>query len=141
MIKPNLLLFAVLLFAQSHSELVYAAESASASTKASSAKVKAAAKTITAQFVDFSLGDASHYVFKDQTGKDWDFGDNRAKGIELSRELPEKEANETNQGWGPNKKMVGKWFNVTYQVRTMPLYQDGPMGQVQVIVGLSPVKK
>ena len=143
MIKPNVMLFGVLLFSQSWIEPVWANESASASKKAASAPAKTApkTKTITAQFLDFSLGDASHYVFKDKAGKTWDFGDNRASGVELSYELPEKEANESNQGWAANKKMVGKWFNVTYEVRTMPLYQDGPMGKVQVITGLSPVDK
>lgn len=143
MIKSNVLLLSALLLAQSHSGLVTAAETASASKTASSAAVKTAAKTktITAQFVDFSFGDTSHYIFQDQAGKTWDFGGNRASGIELSRELPANEANESNQGWAANKKMVSKWFKLTYEVRTMPLYQDGPMGKVQVIVDLLPVGK
>ncbi len=143
MIKLNVFLAGVLVFAQCHSQSVSANESASASKKATSATAKTAAKTqtITAQFIEFSLGDAPHYVFQDKTGKTWDFGGNRASGIELALELPAKEANETNQGWAANKKMLGKWFKLTYEVRTMPLYQDGPVGKVQVIVGLSPVEK
>ncbi len=143
MMKPTVLLLGVLLFALSHSQPAYAGESAPASKQAAATPAKATpkTKTLTAKFVDFSLGDASHYIFEDKTGKTWDFDDNRATNIALSQELPEKEANETNQGWAPNKKMVGKWFNISYEIRTGPLYQDGPIGKIKVIVGLTLIEK
>ena len=93
---------------------------------------------LTAKFVDFSLGDASHFMFRDESGKDWDFGANEDTVYRLSLELPKKLSNEKNQGWGPDKAMQGKWFNLSYVYRTEPLYPDGPMGKVAVITRVKP---
>ena len=90
--------------------------------------------TLEAQFVSFSLGDASHYTFKDKAGKLWDFANSKDKTYAFGIELPTKQANETNQGWGSNKSLQGKWFELTYEYVEQPEYQDGPMVKVPVIV-------
>lgn len=90
--------------------------------------------TLNAMFVEFSLGDAEHYSFKDKAGKDWDFGGCEDASVKFSQELPEAEANETNQGWSSNKALQNKWFDLKYVIRQQPQYQDGPMGEVPVIV-------
>lgn len=86
------------------------------------------------EFVDFSLGDASHYFFKEKSGKEWEFSLNEVDGFNFSQELSEAEANEENQGWQANKKYVGKWFKIKYEKREVELYPEGPMGEVLVIV-------
>ena len=93
--------------------------------------------TITAMFVEFSLGDASHYTFKDQTGKIWDFADCKDKQFSFGIELPAKKTNTENQGWSSNKTLQGKWFELTYEYVTQPEYQDGPMVKVPVITKAS----
>ena len=90
--------------------------------------------TLNAMFVEFSLGDAEHYSFKDKTGKDWDFGGCDDASVQFSQELPEAEANESNQGWTSNKALQGKWFDLKYVVRQQPQYLEGPIGDVPVIV-------
>lgn len=93
---------------------------------------------LTARFVDFTLGDASHFMFKDEAGKEWDFAGNNDTVYKLAVELPKKLSNEKNQGWGPDKAMQGKWFNLSYVYRTEPQYPDGPMAKVAVITQVSP---
>jgi hypothetical protein len=88
---------------------------------------------ITAMFVDFSLGDASHYTFKDKAGKVWDFADCKDKKFSFGVELTASKANEENQGWISNKNLQGKWFELTYVYITQPQYQDGPMAKMPVI--------
>lgn len=118
---------------------------AQASTASAAAQHKlhghAKQKTIVAKFVSFTLGDAAHYEFIDKSGKTWDFGGNNAKdSFEFGKQLPEKLSNSDNQGWESNKKLVGKWFKITYEVKKQPLYQDGPVGDVNVIVAVSAEK-
>jgi hypothetical protein len=91
-------------------------------------------QTLNAQFVDFSLGDTEHYIFKDKAGKTWEFGGCDDQTVKFGKELPASEANETNQGWGVNKDLQNKWFDLKYVVRKQALYQDGPEGDVPVIV-------
>ena len=93
------------------------------------------------QFKDFHLGDAEHYVFVSEKGEEIEFGRNEDKSVEFSSELPENEMNSENQGWGANKKLVNQWFEISYQTKKMPLYQDGPEGDVLVITKASPIKK
>lgn len=93
--------------------------------------------TITAMFVDFSLGDASHYTFKDKAGKIWDFADCKDKQFSFGIELPASKANTENQGWASNKTLQGKWFELTYEYVTQPEYQDGLMVKVPVITKAS----
>lgn len=90
--------------------------------------------TVTAKFSDFVLGDAEHYIFTDEDGRELDFAGCEAPGINFSAELPEEEINETNQGWGTNKSLQNKWFTIHYITRKQPLYQDGPEGDVNIIV-------
>ncbi len=90
--------------------------------------------TLNAMFVEFSLGDAEHYSFKDKAGKIWDFGGCEDASVKFNQELPEAEANETNQGWTSNKALQNKWFDLKYIIRQQAQYQDGPMGDVPVIV-------
>ena len=100
--------------------------------------LKRATTSITAQFVDFTQGDASHFIFKDDTGKDWDFGGNEDGVFKFAMELPKNKANETNQGWGPDKKLQGKWFNISYIYRDQPEYPDGPIAKVPIIISVKP---
>ena len=88
---------------------------------------------VSAQFVEFSLSDASHFIFKDQSGKSWDFGGNEDKSFAFNIELPKNKTNDSNQGWGSNTALQGKWFDITYVMRDQPEYQDGPMAKVAVI--------
>jgi hypothetical protein len=91
-------------------------------------------KIIKAKFIAFQLGDASHYMFEDEQGNELDFSQNEDKTHEFARELPEAESNEDNQGWGSQKELQGKWFEIRYEVQQMPMYQDGPVGDVEVIL-------
>lgn len=89
--------------------------------------------TIEAQFIEFSFGDAEHYVFKDASNKVWDFSSCYSKNFNFSRELNEEEANTENQGWGANEDLVGSWFKLTYFKTVQQLYIDGPDGTVEII--------
>ncbi|MFT5570579.1 MAG: hypothetical protein ACI8QD_002160 [Cyclobacteriaceae bacterium] len=94
--------------------------------------------TVNAQFVEFFLGDASHYIFKDIDERIWDFG--RCESCDFAKELDEAEVNMENQGWGSNASLQGSWFGLSYAVKQLPLYQDGPIGDVFVIVGFSEIE-
>ena len=91
-------------------------------------------RILTAKFVEFSLGDAQHFVFEDKTGKRWDFGGNKDTKFAFAKELPAKQANESNQGWTSEKTLQGKWFDLKYVYVTQPEYLDGPMASVPVIL-------
>jgi hypothetical protein len=94
-----------------------------------------------ATFVEFHLGDAEHYLFKDEEGKTWDFAGCEAAQFDFTRELSEAEADESNQGWGSNKDLQGKWFQLSYINQEQPLYMDGPMATVSVITSAIIAKK
>ena len=98
-------------------------------------------KKLILQFKDFHLGDAEHYAFVDERGEEIEFGRNEDKSVAFAVELPEKEMNSENQGWGPNKKLLNQWFEIVYQTKKMPLYQDGPEGDVLVITKVSKAQK
>jgi len=116
------------------------AAAAPASTPASAPIALGDVQSLNAKFVEFTLGDAEHYSFEDKTGKTYDFGGCLDKSVEFGVQVPEKEANETNQGWASNKALQGKWFDLKYIVRKQPLYQDGPEGDVMVIVNAKMVQ-
>ena len=88
---------------------------------------------VKAKFLEFSLGDASHFSFTTHKGKPMDFGGCEAKNVKFSRLLPEAEMNTDNQGWGSNKELQGKWFLLTYKIVEREMYIDGPIGKVKVI--------
>lgn len=90
--------------------------------------------SLKAKFTNFQLGDASHYIFTDEKGNEWDFADSRDINFKFAIELPNDKANEQNQGFAPNKKLVGKWFTIRYVYNTQPQYPDGPMAKVPVII-------
>jgi hypothetical protein len=92
------------------------------------------AMTLNAQFMEFILGDSEHYMFKDKSGKEWDFSGCEDASVQFGIELPEEEANTTNQGWSSNKSLQNKWFDLKYVVKRQPLYLEGPIGDVQVII-------
>jgi hypothetical protein len=96
--------------------------------------LKESVLALTAMFVDFSLGDAEHFNFKDKTGKTWDFGGCDENNIQFSQELPAAQTTESNQGWGSNKNLQKKWFNLRYVLRNQPQYEGGPMTKVPIIV-------
>ena len=93
---------------------------------------------VKAKFVDFTLGDASHYMFKDENGKDWDFAENHDSTYKFSVELPKAKSNESNQGWGSDKALQGKWFRITYANKTLQQSEGGPMVKALVIVSVKP---
>lgn len=95
---------------------------------------------ITAMFVDFSLGDASHFTFKDKNNKIWDFAKCTDEKFQFAMELPASKADESNQGWSANKKLQGKWFQLTYEFVMQPEYQDGPIAKVPIITKVSLVQ-
>ena len=115
-------------------ETTATADTASLSAEAEPVLDTVNAQSIKAKFVEFTLGDASHYSFEDEKGEVWDFAGSDDKTYEFGLELPEQEANEENQGWGSDKKLQGKWFELTYIYRNQPLYQDGPVSTVPVIL-------
>ncbi len=88
---------------------------------------------VKAKFLEFSLGDASHFSFTTDKGKPMDFGGCEAKNVKFSRLLPKAEMNTDNQGWGSNKELQGKWFLLTYKIVEREMYIDGPIGKVKVI--------
>lgn len=88
---------------------------------------------IKAKFIEFVLGDASHYTFEDEKGKMWDFGGCEADNCDFALELPEAEMNESNQGWGSNPEKVGKWFDLGYFETEQEMYIDGPVGTVYIL--------
>lgn len=90
--------------------------------------------SITAKFIDFSLGDIPHYNFIDKTGKFWDFTDNKETQYKFSAELPANKANETNQGWTSDKTLQGKWFNIKYTYVDGRKLTDGNMDTVAIIL-------
>ena len=101
--------------------------------KNSAAPSRGIEKTITAKFIAFELGDASHFLFEDESGKSWDFGGNDDKKFTFEEELPADKANTNNQGYTSNKALQGKWFIISYDIKNQPIYPDGPTGEVLVI--------
>jgi hypothetical protein len=92
------------------------------------------------KFVDFAFGDAEHYMFEDEKGKSYEFGKNEDKSIDFIAELSEKETTSENQGFGPDKKLLGKWFYIKFETKRMPQYQDGPEADVMVITSAKTVE-
>ena len=90
--------------------------------------------SVTAQFVEFSLGDISHFIFRDKEGKSWDFSENKDTTHAFSVELPRDKANETNQGWSSAKVLQGKWFDIKYVYRNGRELTNGLMDSVAVIL-------
>ena len=96
---------------------------------------------VKAKFLEFSLGDASHFSFITDQGKPMDFGGCEAKNVKFSRLLPKAEMNTDNQGWGSNKELQGKWFLLTYKIVEREMYIDGPIGKVKVITKAQRVER
>ena len=96
---------------------------------------------VKAKFLEFSLGDASHFSFTTDQGKYMDFGGCEAKNFKFSRLLPKAEMNTDNQGWGSNKELQGKWFLLTYKIVEREMYIDGPIGKVKVITKAQRVER
>jgi hypothetical protein len=91
-------------------------------------------KTFKAKFVEYSFGDAEHIDFENEAGEVLSFGRCEAENVQFSVELPEAEINDTNQGIGANKALLGKTFELKYAAKQEPLYPDGPEGEVLVIL-------
>ena len=90
-------------------------------------------KMLTARFIEFSQGDASHYIFKDSDDKTWDFGRDEDSTVKFAIELPKSKANDSNQGWSSNKALQNVFFTITYAYSNEPQYEGGPMAKVAVI--------
>ncbi|MFT5864231.1 MAG: hypothetical protein ACI828_002905 [Flavobacteriales bacterium] len=89
--------------------------------------------TIEAQFIEFYLGDASHFNFVDESGTTWDFSGCNSTDFEFERLLATEEINSDNQGWGSNKELQDKWFKISYSMEEREQYIDGPMATVKII--------
>ena len=92
------------------------------------------------KFVGFELGDASHYLFEDEAGEQWDFAACEGKNCDFGVQLSEEESDESNQGWGSNTELEGEWFNVEYYETERELYIDGPIGKVMIISETEPAE-
>lgn len=97
--------------------------------------------TLIVRFVEFTLGDASHFIFEDEIGIQLDYAGCPSAPFNFAMSLPEEESNESNQGWGSNPKLQGKWFYITFGSRKQELYIDGPMGTVKFIKKVIPYLK
>lgn len=86
-----------------------------------------AANSFKAAFVNFELGDAAHFIFEDENGKRWDFGESMVTNYIFEAE--------TADGFGPNPNLKNKTFMLTYEIKEQPLYVDGPIGEVKIITG------
>src|SRR5688572_7944445 len=73
---------------------------------------------VRAKFINYELGDASHFTFEDEKGNVLDFGGSEDKDHEFAMEVQEDKQNEQNQGWTSNPDFKGKWFNIKYIYRT-----------------------
>ena len=80
-----------------------------------------------ATFVNFELGDAAHFLFEDENGERWDFGESMVTNYIFEAE--------TADGFGPNPDLQNKTFMLTYEIKEQPLYVDGPIGEVKIITG------
>jgi hypothetical protein len=109
------------------------ADAKNVSTDTVQSQTAKAILTIEAQFIDFSLGDASHFNFVDISGKKWDFAGCNSKEFEFERILDTAEINSENQGWGSTKELQGKWFKISYSLEERAQYIDGPIGTVKII--------
>jgi len=95
--------------------------------------VKPTTSKIKAKFLSFEMGDAAYFIFEDEAGNPIEFAENKSEAFQFAMGLPEKEANETNQGWTSNPDLVGNWFEIDYSEEIRPLYIDGPEGTVNII--------
>ena len=94
---------------------------------------------VIAQFIQFELGDAPHFIFKDEKGEEWDFFACRDTSYQFANELPVDQANEINQGWSSNEDLQQKWFAIRYIKDVQPMYIDGPEGEVFIITEASKI--
>ena len=90
--------------------------------------------SVRGKFIDYYLGDASHFSFETELGEAIEFDGCVIDNLSFSRGLSEEETNYDNQGWGSNPELQGKWFKLTYVVRREQMYIDGPMGAVNIII-------
>ncbi len=97
--------------------------------------------TLKAKFINFRLGDAEHYGFEDESGKYWNFAGCRDETHYFAEELDDNEVDESNQGWGPNTELQGKWFQLTIVKEEQPQYIDGPMVTVDIIQEATLIKE
>ncbi len=86
-----------------------------------------APNTFNAKFVGMEFGDAAHFLFEDETGKQWDFGASMATNFTFEEETEDG-------GFGPNPELLGKTFTITYETKQEPTYVDGPVGDVMTII-------
>lgn len=111
-----------------------ATENTEANTETADTAKEEKVLSLHARFVEFTLGDAAHFVFEDKSGNQWDFGGCDDTSLEFAKELSIAETNEINQGWTSNASLQNKWFDLKYVVRQQPMYIDGPIGDVMVII-------
>ena len=122
---------------QGNDKTVIAADSSKpmeANKNVATSSTKENVMSVTAKFVEFSLGDISHYIFEDKAGKSWDFTDCRDSSYKFAVELPKNKANETNQGWASEKKLQGKWFDIKYVYKDGRELTNGNMDSIAVIL-------
>lgn len=84
------------------------------------------------KFVDFSLGDTETYVFQD-SDENYFYFDGCMAENEFAYELSEDDADEENQGWGPNPDLQDKWFMISWTEEERELYEGGEVEKVKII--------
>ncbi|MFT6946898.1 MAG: hypothetical protein ACJARP_001318 [Vicingaceae bacterium] len=94
--------------------------------------------SVRAKFKEFSMGDAVSYDFETESGENIDFAGKAFIDVEFGVLLPESEMNSENQGWRTNTNLQDKWFKISYIEREQPLYINGPIGKVKVIIKAVP---
>lgn len=93
---------------------------------------------ITAKFIEASFGDMAHIQFKDKDGKDYSFASNKSK-TKFLVELPEAEANADNQGFGSNKKLIGKMFQIVFKKEKQFVEGAGQELETNIILDAKPI--
>jgi hypothetical protein len=83
--------------------------------------------TFKATFIGFQLGDVPHFMFKDESGKDWDFTSSMITNFTFEVEMESGDL-------GPDPKLLNKTFMIKYETKEEQMYADGPIGEVKRII-------
>ena len=84
------------------------------------------------KFVDFALGDTETYIFQD-ADENYVYFDGCNAENDFAYELSEEDADEDNQGWGPNPDLQNKWFMISWTEEERELYEGGELEKVKII--------
>ncbi|MGH1336386.1 MAG: hypothetical protein ACRBFS_09685 [Aureispira sp.] len=88
---------------------------------------------VKAKFIDFEMGDITHYLFEDEQGEIWDFTTCSDEEFIFEQTLSKEQYTSFNKGWTSNSILQGRWFLLDCGTRLQPLYPDGPEDIAQII--------